>query len=331
MTGTASTSKIQMPRPQNKGKFTALLVAVVLSSIIWLAFNLSQQYVDVVSVQVCAKSDIEGRAVNSSSTAQIVARVRASGFYFVYDALGGTDRIKNVEFSSSDLKNVPETDQYEISEAALRRYFNAIFGNDASLEAFQSKAVQFRFLPENHRKVPIKGVLMIDYRPQYCGVGGVRFDKDSVTVYGEPSRIESIDAVYTEQIVRNDVRSSLHGTVGLEAPGGVRLAFNETGYSLEVVRYVEISDNVEIKARNVPRDVSLSIYPSSAEATFRCAFPYDGKSIGKISFYVDYHDFQNSITGRCAIRSSELPDGVLNCRIDPQVCECLVTVNSPGL
>lgn len=320
-----------MPRPQNKGKLTALLIAVVLSSIIWLAFNLSQQYVDVVSVQVCAKSDIEGRAVNSSSTAQVVARVRASGFFFISSALAGTDRIKTVEFSSSDLRNIPETDQYEITETALRRYFNAIFSNNASLESFQSKTVQFRFLPENHKRVPIKGVLMINYRPQYCSVGSVKFEKDSVTIYGEPSRIESIDAVYTEQIVRNDVRSSLHGTVGLETPGGVRLAFNEIGYSLEVVRYVEISGNVDIKARYVPRDVALSIYPSSAEATFRCAFPYDGKSINKISFYVDYHDFQKSITGRCAIRSSELPDGVLSYRIEPQVCECLVTVNSPGL
>lgn len=314
-------------RNRERGKLAALIVAVVLSSIIWLAFNLSQQYTEVVGVQVCASSDLEGRAKKSSSTSQVLARVKARGFYFLADRFARKDEVKTIEIRSADLTNLEGTDIYEISESQLRRYFNEMFGNDASLESFQSGPAQFKFLTENHKKVPIKAVQMITFKPQYCDVGGIRFSSDSVTIYGSPSRLDGIDAILTGQITANDVKSSIHGTATLEAPSGVRLSMNKVGYSLDVVRYVETSRKVMLKVRNAPRGTRLSIYPSSADVTFRCTFPYNNKSVEKMEFYIDYNEFLKSLSGRCVIRTDKLPDDILSYTVDPEVCECLVTEN----
>ena len=42
-----------------------------------------------------------------------------------------------------------------------------------------------------------------------------------------------------------------------------------------------------------------------------------------VVFYVDYKDFEESINGRCVARTSGMPEGVIDWRIDPQVFSCV--------
>ncbi|MCQ2174082.1 MAG: hypothetical protein MJY61_02980 [Bacteroidales bacterium] len=307
----------------NRGKVTATILAVFLSCLIWLTFNLSQTYTETAGAQIYATSNLEGRASTSVNSVQIIARVRASGFFFLREA-GKQDVIKTVKFNPEDLVNVNRGDYFEISESALRRY-TSIFGKDVYIESVQSGNAEFKFLPESHKKVPVRAVQSINFKPQYCAMGGIKFAKDSVTVYGEPSKLEMIDFVTTSQISRNDVGGSIHGTAYLEAPAGTRLSFNSVSYSLDVIRFVEFKRTVQIGIRNVPRGTSLSFYPKTVQATFRCAFPAPNSDVDKIEFYIDYLDFQKSISGRCAIRTTEIPDELISLRLEPEVCECLVT------
>lgn len=318
-----------MPSPKqrnNKGKTTALILAVFLSSLIWLTYNLSQQYTETAGAQIYAISNLPGRAATSTNSVQIIARVRASGFFFLRE-MNKKDAIKTVKFNPEDLINVNKGDYFEISESALRRY-SSIFGKEVSIESIQSGNAEFKFLPESHKKVPVRAVQSISYKPQYCGMGGIKFAKDSVTIYGEPSKLEMIDFILTKPISRNDVGGSIHGTAYLEAPAGIRLSFGSVGYSLDVIRYVEFKRSVQIGIKNVPKGISLSFYPKTAQATFRCAFPAPNADVDKIEFFVDYLDFQRSISGRCTIRTTEIPDELISLRLDPEVCECIVTSKS---
>lgn len=296
------------------------LVCLVLAFGIWLVHNLSQTNESVVNLGVIAESKLEGRAEHSSDAVTITARCRASGFRLL--ELTSRDRTRHVRFEPEDLQHTGG-DVFTISANRLGRYAEAIFGSGVSVDQFLMDEAAFRFTEENHKKVPVYPVKLIGFRSQYIQVGEMGLEPDSVTVYGPNEMLDRLGNVFTRTISASDVRSNLHGEVELESPAGVRLSDHKVKYKVEVSRYVEMSSTVRISARNLPPGVELSIFPSSASITVKCIFPLMEDPTGQLDCYVDYADFVMSRTGRCVLKMSGLPKGILECKISPEVVECI--------
>lgn len=300
--------------------WVSLLLCMLLSAGIWLVHNLSQRYSEIVSVPVVAESNIEGHARRSSSEMTASAMVNASGFHLI--RLGSTSKKPAlVEIATADLVHT-EGDYYSVPVSSMYKYVSDIFGEGVNLESFISGDLEFKFPTENHKKVPVKPVQIISFKPQYMAVGEMSVIPDSVVVYGDPIRLEGVESVLTKPISHKDIRNSVHGNVRLQIPPGMRLSQKDVVYSLDVTRYVEIGATVKVGTRNVPSGRKLSVLPSTATVAFRCVFPMIDNPVDRTEFYVDYKDFEQSITGRCVVRCEGLPEGVISYEIDPEVCEC---------
>ena len=306
-------------------RWTSFLLCLFLSASIWLIYNLSQAHTDIVSQEVVAESNIEGRAGRSSDAVTMSARCTASGFRLLRIALrrGGTV----VWFSADDLAH-SDGDYYSISSSQLLRYTESIFGPGVKVESFLFDRASFRFIPENNKKVPVRPVKLLSFRPQYSQASQLLVRPDSVIVYGPSEVIGRIEEVYTRTISLSDIHSNSHGEARLETPTGVRLSDDKVEYSFEVSRYVELKASLPIAVRNVPAGIILRSYPTTAEVVFRCVFPIITDPTGIVGCYVDYDEFQGSITGRCVVRHDPLPKGVMECRIDPQVVECVESLEN---
>lgn len=293
---------------------------MLLSACIWLVHNLSQRYSEIVSVPVVAESNIEGHARRSSSEMTASAMVNAPGFHLI--RLGSNRRKPAlVEIDAGDLVHT-EGDYYVVPQTGMYKYVSDIFGEGVSLESFISGDLEFKFPTENHKKVPVKPVRVISFKPQYMAVGEMSVIPDSVVVYGDPVRLEGVESVLTRTITHKDIRNSVHGNVRLQVPSGMRLSQKDAVYSLDVTRYVEVSATVKVGTRNVPSGKKLSVLPSTATVAFRCVFPMIVNPVDRAEFYVDYKDFEQSITGRCVVHCEGLPEGVISYVVDPEVCEC---------
>lgn len=297
-------------------------LCLLLSGGIWLIHNLSQSYADIVSVPVQALSNIEGRARTSSSEAVVSARVRASGFRLLRLSRKHR-RAVEAEFDAADFRHV-EGDFFSVPTSSLHKYAQAIFGDDASVESFLSEDPVFMFTEEFHKKVPVRPVKLLSFASQHMPLREMRTDPDSVIIYGEPVRIGNIDQVLTHPLELRDLSSSVHGTVALEIPAGVRLSQDEVVYTVDVARYVELSSDVHVEVRNVPAGASLSVLPSTAAVTIRCMFPTGSDPFKKAVFYIDYNEFEGSLNGRCLLHADRLDASVIDWKSSPEVFDCVL-------
>ena len=296
------------------------LGCLALSAGIWLIHNLSHMQTDVVSVPVIVESSIPGRAARSSDEVTLTARCKASGFRLIY--LGRKKEAVTVRFEPEDL--TPEQgDYFSISATQLYRYVNEIFGPGTSVESFLFDKLSFRFIRELNKKVPVKVVSSLTFKPQYMQTGDFKVQPDSVLVYGPSDLLANMDAVYTRSIVRSDIKGNLHGEIALEAPDRIRLSENTVSWALDVSRYVELEVELPIYGRNVPSGADFSIYPAKVKVVFRCVFPIIADPAKNASCYVDYREFAGSLTGRCMIHCDNLPQGVISCNVQPEVAECV--------
>lgn len=305
-----------------KKDWLQFLLCFLLSAAVWLIHNMSQSYVNLVSIPVLAKSNIDAHSDLSTTDATVTAQVRASGFrHFVLSKRHR--RPVTVSFTNTDFRHAGE-DRYYIPSSALYKYVSSFFGDGATVESFVSDGLTFTFPSTDFKKVPVVCVHSLDYKSQYMAVSAMSVQPDSVYVYGEPSRLENVDRVLTRPVELHELDADAHGTVKLEVPRGVRLSGETVKYSLNVSRYVEIRREVKIGTRNVPSGVSLSVLPSTASVVIRCSFPVGADPDKNASFYVDYNDFTNSITGRCVVKVSGLPSGVMDYTVSPEVIDCFI-------
>ncbi|MBR1406964.1 MAG: hypothetical protein IJ578_08560 [Bacteroidales bacterium] len=296
-------------------------MSLLLAFSIWLIHNLSLYYNETVSIPVTARSSLEGHAQVSSNSAAVQARLRLTGFDVIRTRGAMNRKAVVVDFAAADL-HPRGGEMFYVTGSDLNRYVQAIFGDDARLETMLSDTVQFRFPLENSKKVPVMAVYTAAFRPQYTAVGDLRLTPDSVTVYGEPMHLAQVDRVYTRPFTLEDLRVSAHGRVRLEETG-LRLSVNSVDYALEVSRYVEIRADIPVGSRGVPAGRSLIIYPSVAQVSFKCAFPVTVDPTDNAHFYIDYQDFTHSLGGMCIPRCDDLPAGILDYTIEPQVFDCV--------
>ena len=301
---------------------SVFLMSLLLAFSIWLIHNLSLNYSDTISVPVVAQCNLEGHSNVSSNSSMIAARCRTSGFSLLRIRHLARRKAQTIKFDSKDLHH-KDGEIFYISAAELGNYVTEIFGDGVRLESFLSETVQFRFPFENNKRVPVQAVQVLSFKPQYMAMGQIRLQPDSVTVYGEPFHLEHIDRVFTRTIDLLNLKSSAHGVARIEPISGVRMSESEVNYSLDVTRYVEVSSEVIIGVRNLPAGRKLSVYPSTANVVFKCAFPLSQDPADGVQFYIDYQDFVKSKGGKCIAHASRIPDGVIECSVTPEVFDCV--------
>jgi len=299
---------------------TALLLAIV----IWFMTNLSKTYSGVLSVPVIAECNLQGYSNLSSNSALVSARCRASGYRLLNESLRKSGRPVRVVFDRGDIRH-DSGDRFYVTGNALNNYAQDFFGDKPALEAFVTDTLFFTFPAENHKKVPVNLAGDFSYRPQYMSSGPLRLMPDSVTVYGEQTRLDLVQHVSTAPLFLDDVHESLHGTVKLRRIKGVRMSDEEVSYELPVSRYVEVRSDLPVSVQGVPAGRHLQVFPSKATVILLCTFPVGRDPFESFDLYVDYKDFASSLSGRCVARARQLPRGVLDYRVEPAVFDCLET------
>ncbi len=298
------------------------LMSLLLAFGIWLIHNLSLLYSDTMTVPVIAECNLDGHSNVSSNSSSIAARCRTTGFNLLRNKHKAKKEAIHIRFNSRDM-HLKEGEMFYITSAELGNYVSDIFGEGVQLESFLSETVQFRFPFENHKRVPVHAVSVVSFKPQYTAMAPIKLIPDSVTIYGEPYHLQNVEGVYTRTIDLPNLKSSAHGSVKIEPVQGLRMSDVEVNYSLDVSRFVEICTEVNVTARNVPPGVKLSVFPSTAKVVYKCSFPLSHDPSDVVSFFIDYHDFEKSIGGRCIAQSSSIPEGVIEYSIDPEVFDCV--------
>ena len=289
---------------------------------IWFVTNLSKDYSGTLSVPVTAECSIDGHSNHSSNTVLVSARCRTDGFSLVRERSNAEKKAVVVKFDKADMRRTgPDT--WSIFGSAKNSYINQMFGEGISLEAFITDTLSFVFAPQKHKKVPVDVPLSLQCRSQYMQSGPFKAMPDSVTIYGEDSRLEAIDKVTTPRLSFTDVKESVHGIVKINRPAGVRMSVEEVAYEIPVSRYVELRGTFPVEVWNAPAGHEVQVYPPTASVILRCTFPLSKDPIASFKVFIDYKDFAESKSGKCVPRTLKLTSGVLDCRFEPEVFDCV--------
>lgn len=299
-----------------------LLLALLLAFSIWLIHNLALKYNDHLSVPVVAVCSIPGHSAVSADEVEVTARCRATGYKVIKSYLK-KGRGVEIPFRQADMKH-KDGDVFYVTTTDLKDYSHLIFGPEITVEYFVTDTLFFRFPYENYKKVPVIPITTITYADQYMAESMIELTPDSVLVYGEPFRLENVDAVYTKPINYMDLSKDVNGVVKLEKIKDIRISEAEIRYGLDVKRFVEVVSSVPVTVVNVPQGKNMLVYPSVVEVSLKCNFPLIDDPESGLRVEVDYNDLQNSLGQRCVLEVYAPARGIISSEVTPLSVSCIM-------
>lgn len=298
-----------------------LLLSLLLAFFIWLIYNLSGEYSAFLEYDLVARSDIRGHSDRPVSSATLIIRGKTNGFNIIRRRLYKSVPIE-IEVSPSLWKQSADDDElYYLTEDAMRELMPSVGLSNVELEYFVTSRLEFRFPKEEYKKVPVIPNAMVTCRPQYMQVGEVVVEPDSVLVYGTSQQLSAIEYVNTEAIYAEDIMANKEGVSSLMSPRGLRLSDKMVHYIINVSRYVELREEVDLTVKNLPAGENSILLPSRSTIVYRVPFP--SHSIGEADFSagIDYNDMSRMSGFEMPVRLFSAPDGILSYRFEPPVVD----------
>ena len=296
--------------------WVVFLLALLLAFSTWVIHNLSLNYSVYLKVEVVAKSNIEGCSEQSMSGTEVMAKCRTSGWNIIYSRLI-RDNVVDVTFPSSAFVH-EDGDNYYISSDKLHEYVDQIFGQNVSVEYFVTDKVNFKFMEEVFKRVPVKPVSSLSFEDQYMAKGPLELVPDSVTVYGDKMHLDALEYVTTATIKHSSVKEDFSGMVALTPIKGMRLSDEDVHYKMEVSRYLEIQrDDIPVMVEGVPSGMKVTLEPNTVDVRLYVEFPLRADPKKDLKVVVRYDDIINSISDQVSPMLQSLPLGVIKYDIIP--------------
>lgn len=296
--------------------WVVFLLALLLAFSIWIIHKLSLEYNVYLKVDVVAVSNIEGYSNCSTTSTEVMAKCRTTGWRILYAHMT-RDKAVHVNIPASVLHKESD-EQYYITSEKLHEFADQIYGNSVSVEYFVTDKIHFKFQEEICKTVPVKPVTSLSFEDQYMPSGSLVLDPASVIVYGDPMHLDALEYVTTATIKQADVNEDFSGMISLTPISGMRFSVDEVHYKMEVSRYLEfVRKDIPVTVLNAPSGKEFITDPPVVDLIMDVQFPLKADPRKDVMVVADYDQLRSSISGKVNLRPMSLPVGVLKYEINP--------------
>ena len=305
-----------------------MLLSLLLACSVWFVHGMSLKYMVPMKFRVTIATDLEGYAGESASDDVLVVRATGTGFSII-GLRRSANVARNIKLNVSGAKLHPVEGQANLFEVFTRDLSEEIYqalGSNVTINSFDTERLTFRLAPRTHKKVPVVINPDVSCKSQYMIASDIVVSPDSVAVYGDVSMLEGITQVETDKVTFFNADAPLDGKVRIKPVKGAELSAEEVDYHIDVVRYIELSSEVEFSLVGKPAGVNMMINPSSGVVRYRIPYALAGGGAEENppTFVVYYSDFAASRSGMVVPTLYSAPSQMISYELDPASVECVV-------
>jgi len=288
---------------QNR-KTTVFLICLGISAFFWLLIKLSAEYEINVEIPVAYSNFPTGQTLVNHPDSNIHIRIRDHGF----DLLG--TRLfsfrNQVELDISKMRiiriNAHHYHSYILSKDLYARILNR-FKSAQKIDIISPDSLVFQFEKKATKRVKIYSKSNIQLAPQFQLKKDVAFSPDSCHIYGSSKDLESIDSIFTETIVLDQVSTPLSRTLKLNIPKQVQCDCESTSIEIDVEKFTEATLHIPIDL-SFARHQNIKVFPNQVAIKYAVSFEKfneikasaflvtakeDTNDLGKLDFLLQKH------------------------------------------
>ncbi len=301
-------------RGLNKKKVKVFSLFLLCSFLAWFISNLSDTYESRAYFTLNYRNLPDSLLLGKNSDNLIEAKLRTSGFQFLYYKIFKTRidiDVSQVEFQNGD---------YVMSEEALRKQMDQQLSQSISLLELDRRTLEIDLYQVDSKKIPIEAKLDLQLEQNYILDGKIKILPDSIEVKGPSNEIDTINSIKTSLIQLNNVNADFSNEVSLVFPKGLDNSIFSIGratVSGKVSKFSEKVFEVPVQVINVPQGYQIKTFPDVV--TVLCKATIERlKEISASDFEIvaDYGQLMGSESSTLFLEITESPQKVYDVKLE---------------
>ena len=293
-------------------KFNVFLFFLLLALIYSMLSKLTSNYTKTIVFAVKAVDVPSDQVVLDQSIDSIRLELKGYGYnlakYYIDEPL--------IEISLNNLNKV--NSKYQWTKQRNFSDLQSKFNKSVSLVSSSVDQIDFIIEQYESKKVPIELELDIDYKPGFDSFQEYKLSKDSITVTGPNSLIDTINVIQTHKLVLNQIDSEINTKIRVKSPKNNNITHSDTeiDFQLKVEKFTEESIKVPITIVNIDDNMKINYYPKVVSVLYRVSIK-DYKAVNPMDFRVECD--LNTINKDNSVLISSItkkPSNVKKCRIE---------------
>ena len=279
---------------------------VVIAAIFWIvmAMNDSAQGDFLMRVQVENVPDSVTFIQEPPQTIHVAVRDR------------GTSLFRAGGFREPELKlnfrDFAQNGYFRLTPSDLDASIKAVFGKSASILSVSVDSLRLAFTTSKGKMVPVVVNAQIEAAPGNIVVGTAELQPSRVRIYGPQSILDTVNRVFAERVVMNNLKESGMTTTDIIQIPGTRTIPARVTVSAKAEPLVRKETEVPIKAINVPDGISLMLFPARAKVSYYVPMSRFSDEVTDISVIVDYNSVSTSRSLKLPIYIGNVPSVLQN-------------------
>ncbi len=288
-------------------EFLIFLYFLLLSGAFWLGLTLNETVEREIPMAVKLTNVPSNVIITTDITDTIIVTVRDKGFALLPYVYG--DKLSPVALNFATYANksigrgfVPVTD--------IQKSVQQMLYASSKITQIKPERLDFFFNYGASRRVEIKLSGQVTASKNHY-IANVRFWPEKVTVYANEAILDSIKAVYTEEVNFSNISDTLFQVVQLTPIRGAKIVPSSVHIGIYADILTEAFVDVPITAVNMPKGKLLRTFPTKVRVHFTVgANMYRNVSPSMFRVIVDYNDIADAPSDKCRIRLVRMPSFV---------------------
>ena len=209
-----------------------------------------------------------------------------------------------------------------IPRQKLEGLFRDYFGQGVKIINLRPESVKAAYTSNIGRKVKLDFDCDIQPRLLYVVSGPITADVDSVMLYSANDIPRTLTSVSTYPIVKTGLKDTTVFTVKIRPIEGIRIIPDQVKITVPTEPLISKKRTVPIEVVNVPDNVRLVTFPSTAEVSYLLPMStYNTES--NVKLFVDFSSI-NRQTQKVKVQTSSIPGALRNFSFKPDSVEYII-------
>lgn len=294
---------------------------LLLAAIFWLLMTLNENYEKEYKVPISISNVPKNVMLTSGETDSIMITLEDKGFVLLSYLYGNGFKPLTFDFSSYVLHE----GYGSIPAADMKKLMLDQVAASTKVISLKPDAMEFNFNYGQSKRVPVRwSGRVVPEHPYY--IAQTKYSPDSVTIYANSEKLDSIQIVCTEQLNISDFRDTLSVDCNLVKMKGVKTvpATIHLTFFTDVLTEESIGD-IPIEGINMPAGMMLRTFPSKAVVKFVTGMSrFKTLSADDFKVVVDYNDIVGSKSDKCKLLLLSIPDGISRANLEIDEVDYLI-------
>lgn len=280
------------------------------SGAFWLVLSLNEETDHELLIPIRLVNIPKNVVVTTNVEDTLHVNVHDKGFIIMTYIYGSKLKPIDIDFS----RYTDDRKKSSISGSDLQRLVFQTLYKSTKVTSIRPDHFDIVYTFGHSKKVPVKMSGRVDPGESHY-LASVKFWPDSVLIYADDEKLDSIKEAFTESIYLQNFTDTVMRDVALKRIYGVKYIPNKVKIGLYPDVMTEQRIEVPITAINMPEGKVLRTFPQRVKVIFVTGASMF-RSIRPESFKVvaDYNDIKANPSDKCTVRIIAVPHGVRNAR-----------------